>query len=695
MVEIIRTTCGICQIGCGVLAHVDDGRVVKIEGDPDSPLNKGTLCAKGLASIEYLYHRDRLRHPLKRAGKRGEGKWETISWDQALDTIATELAKTKGKYGAESVAFLQGSFKGGTQGSQVLRFANLFGSPNCGYQGHVCFAPRRIASFLTYGFYALPDFEYTPSTIVIWGKNLAENLHHVYSRMVSAVKRGAKLMFVTSSSVEGVDKAELWLKPRPGSDLALALGMLNVIIEEGLYDNDFIRDWTVGFDELKAHVHGYTPGKVADITWVPPGKIRQAAIFYATNKPACLHWGNAIDYGVNSFQAARALCIMRTITGNLEVPGGDVRWLPTPIDPLSPRYTLPEKISPEVRQRSVSSARKLLPGSIEVTPPDVINAIRTGDPYHVKAIYNIGCNPLLSYNNARNVYKALSALDFLVVADIFMTPSAAMADIVLPVSTYLEFNDVVVPFYSKPVALIQQKAVSVAECRSDYEILRDLAGRLGFGEYFWDTDEQFIDFMLEPAGISCKEFKKVVTLVGSKQYRNYQSHGFPTPSGKVELYSGQLKEWGFDPLPIYYEAPETPLSAPELIGKYPLVFTSQKDGCYRHSSGRQIASLRGTHPEPVVYLHPQTADTLGIADGDYVCIETERGSIKQRATLSENIDPRVVVVDYAWWFPEDDATELYGWAKSNINILTGDKPPFNREMGSVNLRGALCKIYKA
>ena len=184
-------------------------------------------------------------------------------------------------------------------------------------------------------------------------------------------------------------------------------------------------------------------------------------------------------------------------------------------------------------------------------------------------------------------------------------------------------------------------------------------------------------------------------LVGSKQYRSYQSQGFPTPSGKVELYSSQLKEWGFDPLPIYYEPPETPYSAPELTREYPLVFTSGKRGCYRHSGGRQIASLRGSNPEPVTYIHPQTADRLGIADGDWVYIETKRGRIRQRAILLPDIDPRVVAVDYAWWFPEDGAADLYGWAKSNINILTDDKPPFNRETGSSSLRGIICKVYKA
>jgi len=684
--RIVKSTCGICQIGCGILVHVDNGRIVRIEGDPESPLNKGMLCPKGLASLEYLYHPDRLLHPLKRMGRRGEeGKWLPISWDEALDMVAGELAKARDKHGAESVVFIGGSFKGGLQGDLLTRFANVFGSPNVAYQGHVCFVPRSHASNITYGFYAISDLDYPPASIVVWGKNLSENLHHVHRRVMRAVERGAKLMVINPNKVEEVERADLWLKPRPGSDLALALGMINVIINEGLYDKAFVEHWAVGFDELRVHVRDYTPEKVAEITWVPSEVIKQAARFYGSRKPACLHWGNAIDHGVNSFQTARALCILKAITGSLEIPGGELRWSRAPIiDRHSPLIHLPEKVSPEVRRRAISSG-KLLPIISEVLPQDTIKAIRHGDPYPVRVAYVQGCNPLLTYSNAQEVYQAFIALDFLAVADMFMTPTAALADIVLPVTTYLESDNIVLPSYSFPVTLVQQKVARVGECHSDYEILRDLARRLGHGEYFWDTEEQCLDFVLEPAGISFNEFREIGVLACSQNYRSYQSQGFPTPSGKVELYSSQLKEWGFDPLPTYYESPETPYSAPELAKEYPLVLTSGKRSCYRHSGGRQIASLRGSCPEPVTYIHPETAGKLGVTEDDWIYIETKRGKIKQRATLSPDIDPRVVVVDYAWWFPEDGSNALYGWAKANINILTDDQPPFNREMGASNL----------
>ena len=696
MVKVTRSVCVLCQIGCGILVHSDNGQVVKVEGDPESPLNKGILCPKGLASLEYFYHPDRLKQPLKRLGKRGGGKWAPISWDEALDIVARELIKAKDKYGPESVTFVRGSAKGGwVSRINIVRFANVFGSPNTGHQGHVCFVPRRNASRITYGSYAVPDLEYPPASIVIWGKNLEANLHHVHWRVMRAVERGAKLMVIDPRNIGGAHTADLWLKPRPGSDLALALGMINVIINEGLYDKAFVEHWTVGFQELKTHIQDYTPERVATITWIPADMIRHAARFYGVNKPACLQWGNAIDHGVNSFQTARALCILRAISGNLDAPGGDVRWSrPTLVEQSSPELTLSIKISAEVRKRALSSGKQL-PTNSDVQPQDIVKAILHEDPYPVRAAYLQGCNALLSYSNARETYQALLKLDFLVVVDMFMTPTAALADIVLPAATYLEYDDMVVPAFSMPVALVQQKVTRIGECRSDYEILRDLARKMGLGEHFWDTEEQCLDFILRPSGISFDEFKKIGFLLGSKRYRSYQSNGFSTPSGKVELYSSQLEKWGFDPLPIYYEQPETSFSAPELAEGYPLVVTSGKRGCYRHSAGRQIASLRGGHPEPVVSIHPETAKGLGIADGDWVYIETKRGKIKQKASLSPDIDPRVVIVDYAWWFPEDGPDELYGWAKSNINILTDDQPPFNREMGSTVLRGIVCKVSKA
>ena len=692
---VVRSTCGICPIGCGVLVHVDNGRVIKVEGDPESPLNEGVLCPKGLASLEYLYHPNRLRHPLKRLGERGEGKWQQISWGEALDTVATELVKARGKYGTESVAFVNGAAKG-LQESYLARLANVFGTPNVAWQGHVCFVPRTLASRITYGFYAVPDYDYPPACIVVWGKNMAETLHHAHHRVIKAIDKGTKLIVIDPRQIDLMAKSDLWLQPRPGSDLALALGMINVIINEELFDKAFVDKWTIGFDLLKNHVGDYPPERVEEITWVPAEKIRQVARFYAQTKSACIQWGNALDQGVNSFQTARAISILRATTGNLGIPGGEMQPSPLPlIGRRSPELELWDKMPLEKWQKRVGTDLRLIPLMRYVQPQSIIKAIMEEDPYQIRVAYVQGANPLSSYSNAQETYRALKKLDFLAVADMFMTPTAALADVVLPVATYLEFDSITSPPYSYPVVSVQQKVTRIGECRSDYEILHDLAQRLGLGEYFWDTEEECLDYILAPSGITFNEFKKIGALSGSKQYRSYESQGFATPSGKVELYSSQLKEWGFDPLPTYHEPPETPYSDPELAKEYPLIFTSWKSEPYRHSGGKQIAALRGSHPEPIVMVHPETAGKLGIKEGDWVYIETKRGRIKQKAVLTTGIDPRVVGTDYAWWFPEKGVSGLYGWAESNINILTSDKPPFNREMGSSNLRGILCKVYKA
>jgi anaerobic selenocysteine-containing dehydrogenase len=691
--KIIKSTCNLCQIGCGVLVHMKNNTVFKVEGDTENPLNKGVLCPKGEASIEYLYHPDRLLHPLKRVGERGGGKWQQISWDEALDTITGKLTEARDRYGAESVAFIVGASKTGA--SYPKRFATAFGTPNVSWMGHVCFSPRMLASRLTYGYYAIPDYENPPASLIVWGNNPVETLHHVHRRAIQAIDKGTKLIVIDPREIDLVEKADLWLQPRPGSDLALALAMINVIVNEELYDRDFIAKWTDGFDRLKGHIQEYSPEKMAEITWIPVEKIRAAARLYARTRPAGIQWGNGIDHGINSFQTARAIAILRVITGNIGVPGGESLWY-VPLAPLADEQPIPMSKVPEDKwARRLGIEYKTLPSIKRVLPQRIVKTILEEDPYPIRILCVHGSNPLLSFANAGETYRALKKVDFLMVAELFMTPTAALADIVLPVTTYFEFDGVVSPPYSDNAILVQQQVTRVDECKSDYEILAALAKKMGFGEQFWDTEEQCADVILKPAGITFEQLKRVGAIPGTKYYKDYEENDFDTPTGKVEIFSSYLEKHGFDPLPKYYEPPESPFSQPDLAGEYPLVFTSAKSGAYRHSGGRQINSLRSIHNEPLVSISPETASKLGISDGDRVYIETRRGRIKQKVVIKRGIDPRVVVADYDWWFPENGPADLYGWAESNINILTTGDPPYNREMGSTNLRGILCKVYKA
>ena len=689
---VVRSSCDMCSSKCGVLVHVVGARVAKVEGDPESPINRGALCPKGAASLEYLYHPNRLRHPLRRAGERGHGNWEQISWDEALDTIASELVKARDSYGAESVALIMGANRG-LRDSCLERFANVFGTPNVTGVAHVCFHPRRLASIITCGFNTIPDYDFPPSCLVMWGANVVETRLGEYAQTTQALNKGTKLIVIDPRKTEFATKADLWVQLRPASDLALALAMINVIVNESLFDKAFVDNWTVGFDELKAHVQQYSPEKVEDITWVPAGTIREAARFYAEHRPACIQLGNALEHNINSFQVNRAVSILRAITGNLGVPGGDAHWALFDVR-FTPGLTLQDKMPVDMWQRRLGADLRLLPAVRRVCFQNVTKAILKGSPYPIHVAYVQGGNPLLTHSDAFETYRALKKLDFIAVAELFMTPTAALADIILPVATFLEFDSVVTSPYS-PVIQVQQKVVEIPECWPDSKIVNHLAKRVGLGEYFWDGDEeQLLNDVLKPFGLTFEEFRQVGVITVPKQYRKYQLTGFETPSRKVELYSNQLKEWGVDPLPVYYEPPETPYSDPELAKEYPLIFTSLKPEPYRHSTGRQIPSLRNSHPEPITTIHPQTAKELGIEEGDWVYIETKRGRIKQKVALSDSIDPRVVVVDYAWWFPEKGASSLYGYAESNLNMLTDNKPPYGREVGAANLRGMLCKVYK-
>jgi len=694
---VVRSTCGLCRHYCDILVHLVDGKAISIEGDPESPLNRGKLCKKGLASIELLYSPDRLQHPMKRLGERGEGKWELISWDEALNIVAEAFKEAKETYGAESVLLARGAARG-PRDDFFTRFGNAFGTPNVYAPSAVCFVPMLQALALTYGTPRMPrgDYEHPPASILIWGANSQATSSPEYWDTLEALEKGSKLIVIDPICIDLAARKDcLWIQPRPSSDLALALGMINVIINENLWDKDFVDKWTVGFNELCAHIRDYSPENVAEITWVEAKTIREAARFYATNKPACIQWGNGLEHNINSFQMCRAIWILTAITGNYGVPGGNILFKsPGLIRKGADEFILKGNISESMRKFGISAEDGLVPTVTHLLTGSIVKSILDEDPYPIRVAYFQGCNALLNFTNAQETFKALKKLDFIVVADMFMTPTAALADVVLPAASYLEFDSVSASNLV-PIARAQRKVAQIGECWSDIKILNILAKTIGMEEYYWQDEEQGLDAMLKPLGMTFRELQGKGMIKYTPDYKNYEKSGFGTPSGKVELYSKRLKDWGFDPLPVYHEPSETPYSDPELAKQFPLIFTSSKCDPYQHSAGRQIPILRAFQPEPVVYINPETARKLQIQDGDRVFIETKRGRITQKAKLSASIDPRVIFVDYAWWFPERDPSTLYDWAKSNINVLTDNKPPYNPEMGTSNLRGICCKVHKA
>ncbi|MCX5908016.1 MAG: molybdopterin-dependent oxidoreductase, partial [Deltaproteobacteria bacterium] len=428
-------------------------------------------------------------------------------------------------------------------------------------------------------------------------------------------------------------------------------------------------------------------------TWVPEEKITEAARLYAQTKPACIQWGNAIEHTIHSVQCARALMILKAITGNLDVPGGNVNRIGPPA--MRPGDFVGAKNFPDKREKLLGPEFRLA-AQLGFTPsPVAIRAIQSGKPYPLQMMYIQGSNPLLSYANSQETYRALKNLEFLVVAEIFLTPTAQLADIVLPTATNFEFDDI--GHYGLPhgFLLARPKVVDPpAECRPDSWILNELGKRLGDEKLFWPDLQACLDDILQPAGMTYEDFKKKGIVKGKWMYRSYEGKGFNTPSKKVEIYSSRFREWGYDPLPVYHEPSGSLEKDSTTAGPYPFILTSAKDPNYFHSAYRNLPSLRRLSPDPMVLLHPDTARDINIQEGDWVIIETPMGAIRQKVAFAGDLDPRVVVAAYGWWFPEQRNLELGGWKESNINILTDHQPPYEPAIGSTNLRAIPCRISR-
>jgi len=692
--RVVKSHCRMCHGGCGVLVYVKDGKAVKISGDPDCPINHGTLCAKAFASIQLAYHPERLTYPVRRVGPKGSGKWERISWDEALDTIAEKILQYKDEYGAESIVMGYGT--GRENEAVIYRFANLLGTPNVLTAGHFCYGPRVATGIITCGSNPVVDYENHPRCIMVWGNNIVISNPDEYKGepFSVAVDKGAKLIVVDPRFTRIAARADVWLQLRPGTDTALALGMANVIIQEGLYDKDFVEKWVHGWDEFKKRASEYTLERVEEITWVPKEKIAEAARLYATTKPAGIQWGVAIEQQVNCADNDRALMALMAITGNLDKKGGQVLFKPPKIRTVS-EFGAHKMLPREQAAKRLGGERFRLAGNFAIINPKCVwDAILEERPYPVKMLFFISSNPLLTRANARYVKKALEAVDFMAVADFFMTPTAELADIVLPAATWLEM-DYIGDFWKRHGYILpRRKMIQVGECRSDHEMLNDLAHRVGQGEHWWDNFEQALDWILEPMGLTWQQFKKMDYLRGEVAYEKFKKKGFSTPTGKVEIYSTLLEKWGYDPLPQFREPPESPYSTPELYNQYPyILITGRRLPGFFHTENRQLPWMRELHRDPVVEIHPETAKKEGIEEGDWVIIESPRGKVKQRAKYFAGMDPRVISAEHAWWFPERQDPG-HGWDESNINVLTSnDYENCDPAMGATHVRCLLCRIY--
>ncbi|MBA4418452.1 MAG: molybdopterin oxidoreductase [Syntrophus sp. (in: bacteria)] len=678
-IQEVLTDCTLCYHSCGTVVTVEDGKAVEVKGLKSHPLNKGMLCPKGRAALDNTYDHDRLKHPLKRI----KGAFERITWDQALTEIAEKLLKLKEEFGPTVLGVFSGSI--GVENLEMAglthRFEAVFGSPNFFSVESICYRMRIRTRQITFGKY--PTEELDSNLYVLWGHNPQESDFPLLLAMNKNLKDGAKLVVIDPKKISLADRADMYIRIRPGTDGALALAMIHVIVNEKLYDIDFINKYATGFDRLVPHIQKYTPEWAETITWVPAPDIRKLARLFAATKGASIYQGTCTqDQTANGTQNSRAFSVLQIITGNINNRGG---WVINPGLPLG-------NVGMGVEEKPLGADQYPLFYEIRGKKSHfgVVTCVPESIPEIIKAFFVIGGNPVVSMSDSNAFREAFKRLELLVVHDLFMTETGQLAHYVLPACSHLEKWGLAYTYnvcHGLPYLMLRKKAIEpLYESWSEWKLLTELAKKLGIGDQFpWQSEEELVAFELEPTGITFEHLLKERpegTFFKEKIY-GMREGGFPTPSRKFEIYSDVLEEIGFDPLPSYLEPQRSPVSSPELLKKYPLILsTGNRNRYYTHGQFRRIKSLKGKNPEPKAELGPETAHTYGISDGDDIIVETNRGSVMMKALVTERVAEGVILVPHGW--PKE----------ANANLLT-DTTCREPIMGYPEVKALLCAMRKA
>ena len=789
--------CGLCIARCGCVAVVEDGRFTRLEPDPAHPTGQA-LCAKGRAAPELVYHPERLTRPLRRTRPKGDPDpgWQPIGWDEALNLTAAAMRRVAEMHGPEAVAFTLSSPSTtaiGDSNGFVRRLMNAFGTPNSSFTLDICGWGRAFATRYTYGVGsvatgsgggAMPDIA-NSGVLILWGYNPSNTRLTHATAVLEALKRGMRLIVVDPRHAGLANKADLWLRVRPGTDGALALGLANVMIERGWYDRDFIRKWSNGPHLVRADtgrllterdlasggdarrvlawdtaaartmvydastglydgddaslalegeysvatVEGevichpvfelyarlcrhYPPEAVEAICWVPRAQVEEAARLIWDSRPVSYYAWSGHEQHANVTQTARAMSLLYALTGSFDLPGGNVLL---PVPPAAPitgeELPAAQHMAPTLglAERPLGPARWN-----HVTTRDLYRAILEGKPQPVSALIGFGANILLAHADGAHGREALAALDFYAHADLFMNPTAELADVVLPVASAFEREALKIGFEISEEAqsLIQLRPPVVpppGEARPDTDIIFDLATRLGLAEQFWDGDiDAAYRHQLAPSGVTLEELRATPGGVRVPLQTRHAKHaqpdasgaprGFATPSRKVELYSQTFLDHGYPPLPDFEEPQIGPVARPDLALRFPLILTSAKATLFCQSQHRALPSLRKRALHPEVELHPAAAQARGVANGDWVSIETPHGRVRARARYNDSLDPHVVVGEHGWWqaCAEIGAPgyDPFGPDGANLNLLIGPAA-LDPVSGTASHRSYLCEIRRA
>jgi len=652
----IKTVCPRnCFDTCSIVATVQGGKITRIDGDPDHPITRGHLCAKGYAYLQRAYSPDRIKYPMKRVGERGEGQFTRVSWDEAMGEIASRLKTMREMYGGEALMeYKYGGHRDLVAPLVAARFLNLFGATVLG--GTFCDASEYAGFIYTYGsLQSVPDEVWSEQTecIVIWGHRPETTHVHMVPFIYRAMERGAKLVVIDPIVTPLASKADANLQPRPGTDGALALGMANHILKIGAEDSEFIRNHTYGFEEYRKLVDQWPAEKASKVTGVPVEAIRSVAETIA-ERETIMQLGMGMNRYTNSHNAVRAVACLAGLTGNLGKPGACCYFLDKSADHYltanAAKVSFPEGANIRKDRRFIC---------ITGFNRAVLNA---ADPL-IKGVICWRGNPLPQLMNVKETERALKTLDLLVVIDQFMTDTADYADFVLPACTFFEQYNLVPPYGHRYLQAAAPVIKPLHEARPDVDIWAELGRRLGFGKYFPD-DREWPDWakMVVP-----KELPLESITDPGKPYRMpecirpevpYRGGIFPTPSGKMEFMSNEIASYGngkagdWNPLPHYVEPEESPESRPDLKEKYPLVMISTLSPMRTHSQFINLPWMREIEGGPSVEINPSDAAERGILDGGPVNVFNDRGSLQLVAKVTHSIRKGTVNIFNGWWVKE-------------------------------------------
>lgn len=737
--------CGPARTHCSTLCHIKDGRWVHVEGNPKAGNNYGrgskSLCAKGNAAMGVLYSPNRLLYPMKRTGEKGEGKFERTTWDEALDSISKKLKEQKEQYGAKSYGVLSPQFYA-VLGTMGRRFLNVHGSPNYLHSA-ICNSQRMFSRLVTLGGKTHMGANGTDpgqldktKLLVSWGynsENSAINQGNPNARL-NAIENGMKTIDVRPMLDAMASKADLWMPVRPGTDGAVAFAALNTIIQEDLYDHDFVDNWCYGFDQLAEHMKQFTPEWAEEQSGIPADKIREMARMMGTIKPMGIYIGNGVgDQQNDAHWTVAAICLIEAITGNLGIAGGGGA------SKIPPKSLIPTKsidiLTDRLPKTAEDEANGYMAGVSDLVGPETprwfqtmktqesgptsayfkgIESILTEDPYPLRCIFGQSSNPLSATRQPKKIEEALKKLDFYVVMDTQWNSSCDFADYVLPAATNYETSH---QFGTKNspagtfIAINQGIQEPMGESRSDWQYYLDLAERMGYGDDFWNGDmDACLREQLDGSGISLEELRDANdgifvertdgATATEPKYQDYETMFAELPHGKVQCYNEWIggkpnaDETGELPyLPVFHGPTETIAGTPDIAKEYPLAITDVH--AYRlcnHSYYTDIPYLRELQPYPWVKINPATMKEYGLEDGDWVKVESPHGWVKLVARPMEGIAPDVLMSRRGWW-QNCEELDLPGYGHldggSEVNVLyDSDRKnfdPFNSAMSKQTL----------